>query len=171
MLAVQLLREAIITMRALILAFALAACGQGAQTPAAAPAPSETPDPFLMNIEIGRYGVMLDQVSALSMQRPDGAEADPTDPIVLARRLREVVWAYNLERSRLCGRALFTNLTCGPAFDPVWINEPRDAAPSLEVLAQRQAAVDALVLPFWSAVCADAKTRRAQDEDGVCPIE
>lgn len=157
-------------MRALILAVALAACGQGVQAPAEPEAPA-APDPHLMNIEIGRYGVMLDQVATLSVQRPDGAEVDPTQPAVLARRLREVVWAYNLERSRLCARSLFTTLTCGPAFEPVWINEPDGTAPSLEVLTERQAAVDALVIPFWEAVCADAKTRQVQSEGGVCPME
>lgn len=157
-------------LRALFLALAVAACGQAPQAPAA-PAQPEAPDPHLMNIEIGRYGVMLDQVGTLSSNRPDGAEIEPTEPAVLARRLREVVWVYNFERSRLCGRALFTTLTCGPAFDPVWINEPNDAAPSLEVLAERQAAVDALVIPFWDAVCADAKTRQVEAEGGVCPIE
>jgi hypothetical protein len=82
-----------------------------------------------------------------------------------------VVWAYNLERSRLCGRGLFTDVACGPAFEPVWINEPGDAAPSLEVLAERQAGVDALVIPFWQAVCADARTRQVQVEGGVCAME
>ena len=60
---------------------------------------------------------------------------------------------------------------CGPAFEPVWINEPGDAAPSLEVLAERQTAVDALVIPFWEVVCADARTRQVQVEGGVCMME
>lgn len=157
-------------LRALILALALAACGQAQQAPEGPAAPAG-PDPGVMNIEIGRYGAMLDQVSALSEGRPGAVEIDPTEPRALARRLREVVWAYNLERSRLCGRGLFTDVACGPAFEPVWINEPGDAAPSLEVLAERQTAVDALVIPFWEVVCADARTRQVQVEGGVCTME
>lgn len=157
-------------LRALILALVLGACGQAQQQPVAPPAPTG-PDPGVMNIEIGRYGAMLDQVSELSAGRPGAVEIDPTEPRALARRLREVVWAYNLERSRLCGRGLLTDVACGPAFEPVWINEPGDAAPSLEVLAERQTAVDALVIPFWSAVCADARTRQVQVEGGVCTME
>lgn len=157
-------------LRALILALALAACGQGQQAPEVPAAPAG-PDPGVMNIEIGRYSAMLDQVSELSEGRPGAVEVEPTEPRALARRLREVVWAYNLERSRLCGRGLFTDVACGPAFEPVWINEPGDAAPSLEVLAERQTAVDALVIPFWEVVCADARTRQVQVEGGVCMME
>jgi len=156
-------------LRALLCALALGACGQsqGPQTPAA-PA---GPDPSVMHIEIGRYSLMLAQVHDLSAGRPGAAEIAPTEPRALARRLREVVWAYNLERSRLCGRGLFTDVACGPAFEPVWINEPGDAAPTLDVLAERQTAVDALVIPFWSAVCADARARQVHVEGGVCVME
>jgi hypothetical protein len=156
-------------LRALILCLALAACGQAQQeAPPAAPA---GPDPVAMNIEIGRYGAMLDQVTDLTADRPGAEEIDPADPRALARRLRETVWRYNVQRSELCGRGLFRDIACGPAFEPVWINEPMEATPSLEVLAERQAAVDALVIPFWSAVCADATARNVQVEGGVCPME
>jgi len=154
--------------RALILILALGACTP--QPPAEPPAPAG-PDPALMSIEIGRYSLMMDQVSGLSEGRPGAAEIPAEDPRALSRGLREVVWAYNLERSRLCGRGLFTDIACGPAFAPVWINEPADAAPTLEVLLERQSGVDALVIPFWEAVCNDARTRQVQVEGGVCTIE
>ncbi|MCR6646376.1 MAG: hypothetical protein NVV62_18595 [Terricaulis sp.] len=153
---------------ALMVCFTLAACGPREE--AAPPAPTG-PDPAVMDIEIGRYGAMLDQVEALTMDRPGAVELANTDARVLARRLRETVWTYNIQRSRLCGRGLFRDIACGPAFEPVWINEPMDAAPSIEILAERQAAVDALVLPFWNAVCADARTRAVQVEGGICPME
>lgn len=147
---------------------ALAACGP---QPAQEPAAPAGPDPAAMDVSIGRYALMLDQVDALTADRPGVTELASSDPRVLARRLRETVWRYNMQRSQLCGRGLFRDIACGPAFEPVWINEPMDAAPSLEILAERQAAVDALVNPFWNAVCADARTRAVQVEGGVCPME
>ncbi len=159
-------------LRALFLAAALAACGQQGEQ-ARAPTPSEPPDAFDLNIEIGRYGVMLSQVHSLSADRPGTAETEVTDPKDLARRLREVVWEYNLERSALCARGLFTEVACGPAFQPVWIGEGADAAPTIEDVAARSRAVGEEVMRFWNAVCEDARTRAASDEERqyVCAME
>ncbi len=150
---------------ALMVCFALAACGPA---PAPEPAAPAGPDPAAMDAAIGRYTQMLDQVDALTADRPGVTELASSDARVLARRLRETVWSYNIQRSQLCGRGLFRDIACGPAFEPVWINEPMDAAPSLDILAERQAAVDALVNPFWSAVCADARARAVPLEAGMC---
>ncbi len=158
--------------QALILALALAACGQnGEQAETPAP-PTEQPDAMTLNIEIGRYGVMLSQVHGLS---GEGAEtvADATDPQIMARALRETVWEYNLERSRLCAGGLYTEISCGPAFAPVWIGEPPTAAPTLAELQARSNAVGEEVMRLWSAVCEDARAREV-DEDAkmfVCAME
>lgn len=159
-------------LRALILAAALAACGQQGEQ-AKAPSAAAPPDPFDLNIEIGRYGVMLSQVHSLSADRPGAAEADVTEPRELARRLREVVWEYNLERSSLCARGLFAEVACGPAFQPVWIGEGADSTPTIEEIAARNRAVGEEVQRFWNAVCEDARTRAATDEERqyVCAIE
>jgi hypothetical protein len=160
--------------RALVLAVALAACGQDAEQPEApAPAP-EQPDAMTLNIEIGRYGVMLSQVHGLSGDAAgDAPVADATDPQVMARALRETVWEYNLERSRLCAGGLYTEITCGPAFAPVWIGEPPTAAPTLEELQARSEAVGEEVIRLWNAVCANARAGET-DEDAkmfICALE
>ena len=46
-------------LRAIVLALALAACGQTGEKQNEAPAAPAGPDPFTLNIEIGRYGAML----------------------------------------------------------------------------------------------------------------
>lgn len=157
-------------LRALVLALALAACGQPAEQ---AKAPDQPPDPFDLNIEVGRHGAMLSQIDNLTSDRPGAVDADVTEPRELARRLRETVWEYNLERSSLCGRGLFTEVSCGPSFQPVWIAEPQDAAPSLEELQTRSNAVGEEVRRFWDAVCADARERETDEEARayVCAME
>ncbi len=160
--------------RTLILALALAACGQGAQTPTPeAPAANEAPDPFTLNIEIGRYGVMLSHVHALTGDRPGSAEPEVTDPRELARSLRETAWEYNIERSRLCARGLFMEVSCGAAFEPVWISEPASAEPTLEELQSRSNALGEEVMRFWDVVCEDARTREPDEQAKmyVCAIE
>lgn len=157
------------TYRAMLLALLLAACGQNVQQSPEQSA--EPPDPFDLHIEIGRYGVMLSQVESLTREREPAAEADVTDPALLARRLREDVWDYNLTRSRLCAKGLFAEATCGPAYAPVWLAD--DAAPTLPELQARSTAVGEEVMRLWNAVCEDARTREA-DEDArryVCAIE
>lgn len=158
-------------LRAMILALALAGCGQAGEQSKGGEA--EAPDPFDLSIEIGRYGVMLSQIHSLSADRPGAAEVEVTDPRDLARRLRETVWEYNLERSSLCARGLFTDVACGPAFEPVWIGEPSDAAPSIEDLRVRSQAVGEEVMRFWNAVCADARARETDEEARayICAME
>ncbi|MBC7768501.1 MAG: hypothetical protein H7124_06920 [Phycisphaerales bacterium] len=158
-------------LRAIVLALALAACGQASEQ-AKAPE-NQAPDPFNLNIEVGRYGVMLDQIENLTEETPNAAEAEVTDPKDLARRLRETVWAYNIERSALCGRGLYTAVTCGPSYQPVWIAEAPDSAPSLEELQTRSNALGEEVMRFWNAVCEEARTAETDEEARmyVCAIE
>lgn len=153
------------------LALALAGCDRSEE--AEAPPPEDT-NAISLSIEIGRYGVMLSQVHALTGETPSATpEIDVTDPKDLARRLRETVWEYNLERSGLCARGLFTTLACAPAYEPAWLGEPPSAEVALEDLEIRSAAVGEEVTRFWNAVCADARGRESDPEARryVCAME
>ena len=67
-------------LRAIVLALALAACGQTGEKQPRRPTAPAAPDPFDLNIEIGRYGAMLDQVDrATPSERPGSAEPEVTD--------------------------------------------------------------------------------------------
>lgn len=158
-------------LRVLILAVLLAACGQNAAKGPNAPERPRTPED--LQIQVGRYGVMLDQVHSLTAERPGANEQAPTELAAMARSLRESVWTYNVERSQLCGRGLFTEVSCGPSFQPVWISEAADAAPSFEELQNRSTAVGSEVMRLWNAVCADARTRETNQQDRmyVCAME
>jgi hypothetical protein len=158
--------------RAIALALALAACGQSGEKQDVPTAPGG-PDPFTLNIEIGRYGAMLSQVTGHTQERPGSAEPEVTDPRDLARRLRETVWEYNIERSKICAKGLFTEITCTPAYEPVWIAEPPNAEPTMEEIQSRSDAVGQEVMTLWNAVCEDARTRAATDEERelACAME
>jgi hypothetical protein len=154
----------------LVLTAALGACRREADKAAEAPVASEA---STLQIDIGRYSYMLDQTRELTAERTGSAELDPTAPKELARALRETVWEYNLERSQLCARGLFTAVACGPALEPVWMSEPATAEPSLQDLQIRAQSVGDEVMRFWDAVCEDARTR-TEDEEArrlVCAIE
>ena len=157
---------------ALALVVALSACARNEEKTEAPP--EEEVNAISLSIEIGRYGVMLSQVHSLTGELPaTSAETDASDPTDMARRLRETVWEYNLERSSLCSRGLYTELSCTPAFQPVWIGEPTTVAPTLEEVRVRSAAVGEEVNRFWSVVCAEARTREADEEarQYVCAME
>jgi hypothetical protein len=159
--------------RAIMLALVLAACGQSGEKQEPTPTTPSGPDPFTLNIEIGRYGVMVSQVTGHTQHRPGSAEPEITSPRELARRLRETVWEYNIERSKICAKGLFTEIACTPAYEPVWIAEPPNAEPTLEEIQTRTDAVGEEVMRLWNAVCEDARTRATSDEerDLACPIE
>lgn len=159
-------------LRAVIFALALAACGQAGEKGAEAPAEAEPLNAFDLHIEIGRYGVMVNQVSSLTGERDSAApEADVTAPTEMSRQLRETVWEYNLTRSRLCAKGLFAELACGEVYEPVWIADT--AAPTLPELKVRADAVGGEVMRFWNAVCEDARARESNEQDRiyVCAIE
>lgn len=153
-----------------VLAFAaLAACRPpGAQPPAGQPV-----DPHALQIEIGRYGVMLHQTGELTSTQLGAPDASAEDPKELARALREAVWQYNIQRSQLCGRNLFTETTCSPPYEPVWISEPASMRPTPEQLRQRSAEVGQEVQHFWGVICDDARhrTQNADQRRLVCSIE
>lgn len=153
---------------------AIGACRPAAEKNAQQPpAQASAPNPADLNIEIGRYGVMLDQVNTLTRDRPGSAENDPTQPRELGRALREAVWQYNGERSRLCAKGLFTEIACGPAYEPVWISEPSDVEPTLQEIQSRSDALGEEVMRFWNTVCEDAASRveDRQERAQVCAIE
>ncbi len=157
----------------LVLAFALFACGpreapKGSDTPAAQAARE-----YDLQVEIRRYDTMVSQVTSLSADRPGAGPVDDNHPRELARALRETVWRYNIARSDLCARGLFAEVSCGPAYQPVWIAEPADAAPTLDEVQTRAAAVGAETQRLWDAVCEDARTRETDEADRtlVCAME
>lgn len=149
---------------------ALAACGRGPATPPQTP-PAER-DPFALNIEVGRYGVMLDQVAALTDERPAVTEPEVTNLADLNRRLRETVWQYNIERSRLCAHGLFTDVACGPVYAPIWLSDAPTTEPTIEEIRSRSDDVGREVMGFWDAVCTDARSRAdEQAQRSICALE
>jgi hypothetical protein len=156
--------------QALVLAVALAACGQQGSAPAEAP---EIARQAVLQDEIHRYDVMLGQVESLTADRPGAGHIDSAEPAALARSVREQVWQYNLTRSRLCSRGLFIDVSCGPPYQPVWIAEPADAVPSVEEVQTRATAFGVEARRLWDAVCADARTRETDEADRelVCMME
>jgi hypothetical protein len=165
-------REAGMRLHALLLALCVAACGQTGEKAKAPEAPAAI-EPFDLHIEIGRYGAMLNQVEEHTRARPGTGEVDPAQPHQLARSLRETVWEYNLARSQLCAKGLFSDVACGPAYEPVWISEPASAEPSLQDLQVRANALGDEVMRLWNAVCADARSRVEDEQEKmyVCPME
>ncbi|WP_395645537.1 hypothetical protein [Terricaulis sp.] len=156
---------------ALALVSILAACGQS-NTASSTATTSEELTPANLQIDIGRTGAMLGNVRAITEDLPAGVETDPTALRELARALRETVWEYNLERSRLCGKGLYTAVSCGPAYEPVWIAEAADSEPTLEILNERAEGLRAEVSRFEGAICDDARSKVPENERmAVCPME
>jgi hypothetical protein len=159
-------------LRAIVFALALAACGQSAEK-AEPPAAAQGPDAADLHIQIGRAGAMLSSVESLTGERSGNTETPATDPAELARGLRETVWRYNIARSELCAKGLFSEVACGPAYEPVWISEPNTVRPTLEEIQARTGALHEEVERLWGAVCDDARSRVAgeQEKMAVCPME
>lgn len=152
----------------------ISACGQPAEKTAPQPTVTEGElNAFDVHIEVGRYGAMLSTVDSLTEEMPGVAtNEDVSAPTAMTRQLREHVWEYNHTRSRLCGRGLYTAVTCGPAYNPVWLADPADAVVSLQEIQARNEALGAEVMALWGAVCDDHRARVPDEEKmAVCPME
>jgi len=139
---------------------ALAACKPPGQTDQAS---GPRVDPHALQTQIGSYSAMLRQTGAITSTQIGAPDASAEDAKELARGLREAVWTFNIQRSQLCARNLFTQTSCGPAFEPVWISEPPSARPTPEQLQTRSQEVSQMVQPFWTEICNDARSR-TQDQ-------
>src|SRR5689334_23244960 len=152
---------------------ALGACrppGQSEQAPGA------HVDPHALEVEVRHYGAMLHQTGALTATQIGAPDASAQDPKELARALREAVWQYNIQRSQLCARNLFTETTCSPPYEPVWISEPPNSRPTAEQLQQRSTEVGQEIQHFWGVICDDARRRAREQSAGadtrmICQIE
>lgn len=154
---------------------ALTACGPPAADKAVPP-PTATEgelNAFDVHIEVGRYGAMLSTVDDLTMEMESAVpDDDVSEPREMTRQLREHVWEYNLLRSKMCARGLYTQVSCGAAYNPVWLADPADAEVSLAEIQQRNEALGSEVMALWGAVCDDHRSRVAEEEKmAVCPME
>lgn len=142
---------------------------------ACAIAPAETRDPYHLHIEIGRWNAMASQVADLHAipQQPFVDDDNLLAPASLARRLREAVWLYNLERVQLCAAERLREASCGAPYLPRWLNESPQETPSLRTIAARSEDVGERVMPFWEAVCAEARAAEPDEEARreICPME
>ncbi|MET0183338.1 MAG: hypothetical protein ABW199_10670 [Caulobacterales bacterium] len=156
-------------MRCILLAVALSVLAACATKTAA-----EDEDPFHLHISIGRWSAMVSQIADIhAIAQPDHVSDDELlEASVLSRNLRMTVWQYNLERAQLCAERKLIEASCGAPYQPGWLIEAR-AAPSYRELAIRSRDVGDRVMPFWNAVCADAKAREPDPEmrQQICPME
>ena len=150
----------------------LAGCATATATGTAPSGAAEPINPFVLQIEIGRYGVMMGHVEELTGEMPS-PDIETDSPRHLARAQRETVWEYNLLRSQLCARALYREITCAPAFEPDWLRDRPDVEPPLELLQERSGVVGTRVMQLWDHVCNDARRRAGKPDDRVeiCGIE
>jgi hypothetical protein len=152
----------------------LAAAFLGWAAPAAAQ--SERVDPHVLSIEIGRWGVMLSQIEDYRPWADRETETPVQERVRLAAELREQVWRYNAERTRICSEGAITSASCGASYLPAWLNEAPGAAPTLETLQSRSDEVAKRVGPLWDAACEQMHAHpdermNAEEQPDICPME
>lgn len=123
-----------------------------------------------MNRDVGRVLTMMRQVDELANNTQ--STINPLDRRDMSRRLRETVWMYNLLRSRLCAAGRNGDVSCGRAYMPGWLNEMPDISPMPGQLRDRVNDVRGEIMPFWRAVCDEARRAGGDDAYGrICIID
>lgn len=152
---------------------ALAACA----TP---PAPADAgPDPFDVQIRVGRLGVMVDQgFLAFSQLNSDSVVITRSDLQPSAAKGQEAELHVSLVRTVMdigllqgvsCGTVLpEKSEACATGFEPDWA-ENLNATPSLAEIDMRTDETQAAIMPLWSALCDKAVAKTGNDM--FCAIE
>ena len=115
-------------------------------------------------IEVGRFGVMLDQAAAAEKLVVPAAEAAP-DPSTggIYRQLVATVLRFNMLSNRVCGEIALPAKDCAGPFTPAWLS-----AGTVEDPAWLRTMIDEAgerITGFWSDMCAKAP------DPHLCDIE
>jgi hypothetical protein len=120
-------------------------------------------------IEVGRFGVMLDQIQAAERLVASAPAPVPTEtapmPDDLYQQLVAIVVRFNAISQRVCGEVALPAADCAGPFAPAWLkagatSDPARLRPMIDEAGARIGA-------FWGDMCALA---RAKDEH-LCDIE
>jgi hypothetical protein len=161
---------------------ALAACQppqqqEAAKTPepappvASAPAtPKEPLDPFVVAIDAGRWGVIIDKAidGAREADVPT-AGVDESDLYRADKSLKNGAASLIELRNQVCGQGLVTGAACDLKDWPAWTREPPTDKTPIEELDRRSQWLGEIMQPFTDAGCEAG--RKATRDDMFCSVE
>jgi hypothetical protein len=117
-------------------------------------------------IEVGRFGVMLDQAAAaekLVVPPADAASAPDQSTGGIYRQLVATVLRFNVLSNRICGEVALPVKDCAGPFTPAWLS-----AGTVEDPARLRIMIDETgerIVTFWGDMCTKASDER------LCDIE
>jgi hypothetical protein len=131
---------------------------------AVAAALAAPPDPFIMTIDAGRLGVMMDQSQRILGLPDDPAQDGSTEtPVVL----RNAVKQYQRLLPVACAKVAALKGLCEQSFyAPRWLND--GGTPSPEVLRARIDEATDRIAPLWGDLCS---TLPKDHDESLCQLE
>jgi hypothetical protein len=122
-------------------------------------------DRFLMVIDAGRLGVMMDQSERILNVAP-GPTSATTDTFAV---LKAAVVSYRLLLGTACARHAVGRDLCDAAlYSPRWMAEPDTPGPAPAVLRARIDEAQDRIAPLWGALCG----KLPKDHDpSLCQLE
>lgn len=158
---------------ALLAAAAALLCSAALAQPAPEAAPADDQDAFILQIDVGRHGVLIDRAFEgagvtipIVFSENGGIGADAPD---IWRGLREIGRDGVILKEILCAKGLVGPKTCKAFKAPTWISAQPTPTPSLVTLRTYEEELGAAFGPFVEAGCKAGK-RRTQD-DMFCSVE
>ena len=132
----------------------------------------EREDPFALEIQTGRLGVMTSQGQSILGEAPaiPQGESDSATRTRVAGDLREAIFRFASLKARACTEGKLDPAVCKKDFAPDWALRTDAAAPGWNELAQRIDAATGAIMPVWSALCDQAREKAGPDDE-ICPME
>jgi hypothetical protein len=121
-------------------------------------------DRFIMTIDAGRLGVMVDQSARILGLEGDPAGASTDTFATLKAAVRE----YRRVLSVACARHTVKAPCEAAYYNPLWLSEPDAPGPGLEALRSRIDEAQDRIAPLWGDLCA---TLPKEHDPSLCQIE
>lgn len=132
----------------------------------------EREDPFALEIQTGRLGVMTNQGQSILGEAPaiPEGESDPAARARVANDLRTAIFQLATLKTRACAEGKLEPVLCKKDFAPDWALKSDAATPDWQELSRRIDAATGAIMPVWSALCDQAREKAGPDDE-ICPME
>jgi hypothetical protein len=150
-------------------AVVLAACQQSA-SPQPDAARAEPLDPFVVMVDVERWGVIIDKAREGVREAPGPADAYYQNEMYRADASLKSSAASLIElRNEACVKALVTGAGCDLGEWPAWTKEPPTDRTSIDEIQRRSDWLSGQMDPFTTLGCEAG--RKATGDDQFCSVE
>jgi hypothetical protein len=132
----------------------------------------EEEDPFILMIDAGRYGVIIERAAEGAIEgQPARTLPEPSELESATQSLHRAVHDLYELRAITCESGLVGEADCGPLQPPDWLGEPAGAVADAAEIRRRIDWLTEAMSPFVRAGCDAGQSRQTEELPYYCSVE